>query len=316
MSAAWQIVAFPVILPWRQEFWTLPLYFPDLKVGVTPGWPPQLAYQGMPLPPEAEALPQELKYYHPGDLRQWQAFEDYRRAQGEGSDLLQAIRNYGEPPAPPPAASPPAWSLVWQLEKMQADQDVQLHLVEQGEKWLGEILRPEAWEERASFGTVPGISEMVDPELAQLRHRLWRRVMAPYFEEPWAPFLLGRTSRPLFLTLRGWPQWTGLKKVQVSLPGCRSAEEWTQICDGAERPPWQQEFGELLAALLEAAAGNQDLEAGAEDLKEFLATTVASFWPFAVAWTWDLEIWSAASAPGEEGPVLCWPGAGGGILPG
>jgi hypothetical protein len=30
MGSAWHIVAFPVILPWREEFWTLPLYFPDL----------------------------------------------------------------------------------------------------------------------------------------------------------------------------------------------------------------------------------------------------------------------------------------------
>ena len=50
MGSDWNIVAFPVILPWRDEFWTLPLYFPDLKVGVTPGWPAQLPYQGMPLP--------------------------------------------------------------------------------------------------------------------------------------------------------------------------------------------------------------------------------------------------------------------------
>ena len=47
MGSAWHIVAFPVILPWREEFWTLPLYFPDLKVGVIPGWPEQLPYQGM-----------------------------------------------------------------------------------------------------------------------------------------------------------------------------------------------------------------------------------------------------------------------------
>ena len=65
MAADWHIVTFPLILPWRDEFWTLPP-FPQLKVGVVPGWPTQLPYQGIPLPPEAQVRPQELKHYRPG----------------------------------------------------------------------------------------------------------------------------------------------------------------------------------------------------------------------------------------------------------
>ena len=87
MGSAWHIVAFPVILPWREEFWTLPLYFPDLKVGVIPGWPEQMPYQGMPLPSEAEVHPRELQHYNPGDLRQWQAFANYRRDQEEAGRM-------------------------------------------------------------------------------------------------------------------------------------------------------------------------------------------------------------------------------------
>ena len=315
MGAGWQVVAFPVILPWRAEFWTLPLYFPDLHVGVGPGWPAGLPYQGMPLPPEAEAAPWELKGYKPGDLRQWQAFEDYRQAHGEEGDLLRAIRSYGEEPAPAKEASPQAWSLAWQLEKMEADQEAQMLLVDQGQQWLGEILAPEPWEEKSTFGPVTGVGEMVDTDLARLRYRLWQRVMAPYLQNAWVPMLLGRTSRPLFLTLRGWPQWTDLKKVQVSLPGCRSEAEYRAAQGDNEKPQWAERFAELLAALLAAAANSQDLEAPAQQLQEFVDHTVTAQWPLPLSFKWDLEIWTPDPQT-EEGPVLCWPGAAAGILPG
>ncbi|MBM4296052.1 MAG: hypothetical protein FJ126_14280, partial [Deltaproteobacteria bacterium] len=192
MVASCQIVAFPVILPWREEFWTLPLYFPDLRVGVVEGWPPQIPYQGVEMPPEAMAPAQELKHYRPGDLRQWQAFGEFRRAQEDLGDLVQALRQYGKEPEPEPEAapSPAAWSLAWQLEKMSADQETQLLLVDKGQDWLQDILKPEPWEDRPAFN-VPGVGEMVDPELAKLRHRLWLRVMAPYLEGDYAPLLLG-----------------------------------------------------------------------------------------------------------------------------
>ena len=316
MGAGWQMVAFPVILPWREEFWTLPLYFPDLKVGVVQGWPSQLPYQGMPLPPEAQARPQELKHYRPGDLRQWQAFEAYRQAQGEESDLLQAIRDYGEAPEPDMQPSPEAWSLAWQLEKMQADQEAHLLLVDQGQEWLREILSPEPWEERVTFGPVPGVGEMVDPDLARLRYLLWRRVMAPHLQDPWVPLLLGRTSRALFLTLRGWPEWTDLKMVQVSLPGCRSVGEWLEVRGEDGIGQGLERFGELLGALLTAVAGFQNLQAAAQELKAFVEDEVVARWPSTLTWRWDLEIWAPEKAAPEKGPVLCWSGAGGGILPG
>jgi hypothetical protein len=142
MGEGWQIIAFPVILPWREEFWTLPLYFPDLKLGVAPGWPSELHYQDIPLPPEAEARSYELGHYKPGELQQWRAFADYRNVQGEEGDLIEAIRRYGEMPPQETPTSPEAWSLAWQLEKMQADQDSQLLLVDQGQDWLKEILKP------------------------------------------------------------------------------------------------------------------------------------------------------------------------------
>jgi hypothetical protein len=318
MGSPWHIVAFPAILPWREEFWTLPLYFPDLKVGVIPGWPAQLPYQGMPLPPEAEVHPRELQHYKPGDLRQWQAFEKYRLGQEEDADkVIQAIRGYGQPAAPePPPPSPNPWSLAWQLEKMQADQEAQLLLVDKGQDWLHDILAPEPWEDKSSFGPVSGVEEMVDPELARLRYRLWLRVLAADLAGQAVPLLLGRTSRALFLTLKGWPNWTALKTVRLALPGCRSGAEWLQAAGDAGQPPWQPKFAELLAALLSAAADPQELEAALQELQKFVETDIVAHWPFPVALQWDLEIWTPDGSGEANGPVLCWGGAGGGILPG
>lgn len=315
MASDWHIVAFPLILPWREDFWTLPLYFPDLKVGVAPGWPAQLPYQGLPLPPEARARTQDLKHYRPGDLRQWHAFEDYQEAQSEAGDLLRDLRHYGQTePSPPENSASKLWPLAWQMEKIQADQEVQLTLVDRGQDWLKDILTPEPWEESPNFGVVPGIPEMVDPDLARLRYALWRHVMAPHLQDTWAPFLLGRTSRSLFLTLKGWPEWTGLQKVQFSLPGVQSAEEWLKVCGGAAAPPWQKQAVGLLGNLLDEADELQGLEAAVAELGEFLADQVLPQWPFPVIGHFDMEVWVPESE--DQEPVLCWSGAGSGILPG
>ena len=307
----WHIVAFPLILPWREDFWTLPLFFPDLKVGVTLGWPPQLPYQGQPLPPEAQAPPPELKYYHPGDLRQWQAFQDYQEGQAEGSDLLQALRNYGQVQGPLPEASPQGWSLAWQLEKLQADQEAQLGLVDRGEAWLKEILTPEPWEERPGFGAPTEIPEMVPPDLARLRYALWREVLASYLQDSWAPFLLGRTSRALFLTLQGWPEWTGLQRVQFTLPGIHTAEEWLTVCPDGAPPPWQAQAVALLNNLLDEADDLQNLKAAVRELGEFLRAEVLPQWPYPVMGNFEMEVWVPASE--DQTPVLCWTSAGGSL---
>ena len=236
MTAA-RLVAFPLILPWRQEFWTLPLYFPDLRVGVIPGWPAQLPYQGMALPLEAQALDPGLKHVKPGDLLQWRAFAEYRQAQEGEGDLLRALRDYGRAEAPEKDVSPDLWALAWQLEKLQADQEAQLQLVDQGQEWLKEVLTPEPWEQPTGLGPVPGVPEMVDPDLAKIRYRLWQRVIGPHLQDPWVPFLLGRTARSLFLTLRGWPEQAEPAKVRLSLPGCRSSQEWLAVRGQGRRPP-------------------------------------------------------------------------------
>ncbi|MCL4503387.1 MAG: hypothetical protein M1438_16300 [Deltaproteobacteria bacterium] len=313
MASDWHIAAFPLILPWRDDFWTLPLYFPDLKVGVTPGWPSQLRYQGLPLPPEARIQPQELKHLNPGDLRQWWAFQEYREAQAESDDLLGDLRRYGQAPRPSPDSSPQLWSLAWQLEKLQADQETQLVLVDRGEDWLKDILTPEPWEDRPSYSREAGALEMVDPDLARLRYALWRRVMAPQLQDPWAPFLLGRTARSLFLALKGWPESPGPQSVKFSLPGMHTAEEWRTVCPNGKAPPWQAQAVELLGALLEEASDLETLETAAGELGEFITGEVLGNWPFPVIGKFDLEVW-VADAEGQA-PVFCWSGAGSGNLP-
>jgi hypothetical protein len=317
MVAGWQIVAFPVILPWREEFWTLPLYFPDLKLGVAPDWPNGLPFQGLPLPPEAEVPARHLQGFHLGELQQWQAYKEYRQAQDETEDnLIQAIRQYGAAPTSTPPSSLDAWRLAWQLEKMQADQEARLVRVDRGQEWLTEILAPEPWEERLHLGPVPGIGEMVDPELAKLRYQLWKRVMAPHLQDQWAPLLLGRTARSIFLTLKGWPQWTGLQSVQVPLPGCRSEAEWARVKEDAGLGSHLAKFGELLSSALSSATDGEKIPAVFGELQDFVEAYLAPNWPLAPLWNWTLEIWGPDGDMEEAGPVLCWAGAGGGVLPG
>jgi len=316
MASNWQIVAFPLILPWREDFWTLPLYFPDLKVGVASGWPGQLPYQGLSLPPEAQIGPREYKHYKPGELHQWTAFEKYQQNWTEAGDLLEDLRHYGrvERAPLPPDSSPDLWSLAWQIEKLQSDQEAQLALVDRGQDWLQDILAPEPWEDRPGFGPAPDIPELVDRDLARLRFAIWRHALVSSLTDPWVPLLLGRTSRSLFLTLRGWPERTGLQKVQFSLPGVQNAEEWLQVCGGAAAPPWQGQAVEMLKKLLDEADDLQGLEAAVEEFEEFVAQQVRTQWPFPVIRNFDLELWVQESS--EREPVLCWTGAGGGILPG
>lgn len=317
MGTGWQIVAFPVILPWREEFWTLPLYFPDLKVGVATDWPHQLPYQGLPLPPEAELSARDLKGFQPGELQQWHAFKEYRQAQEEREDdLIQAIRQYEAAAASEPQSPLDPWRLAWQLEKMQADQEARMVKVDRGQEWLAEILAPEPWEERPHLGPVPGIDEMVDPDLAKLRYQLWKRVMAPYLQDRWSPLLLGRTARSLFLTLRGWPQWTGLRAVEVPLPGCRSEAEWAKVREATGLKSHLAKFGELLSTILTNAADSEKLPAVSRELQDYVAEYLAPHWPLDPLWNWTLEIWDPDGEGEEAAPVLCWAGAGAGVLPG
>ncbi|MCL6620476.1 MAG: hypothetical protein K6T55_00090 [Syntrophobacterales bacterium] len=311
---AWRLIAFPLILPWREEFWTLPLYFPHLEVGVALGWPAAMPYETRPLPPAAQRPLKELAHYRPGELTQQKAFEDFLSAQEEEvGEILRELKGLPpeEKPAPPKVEAQ-ALTLAWQLEKLQADEEAQMTLVDRGHAWLAEILAPEPWEPQPQFGSVPGLKEMVDPGLARLRFALWQREMVGSSPQPWAPVLLSRTSRAIFGVLQGWPDWTQVVRETFILPGVKSEEEWRRQAE----PPWQADFDAELEELLAAAAeGDEALAEQAETFREFLAEEVLPAWVGPQV-SWDLEVW--ARSPGQEdfGPVLCWGGVNADILPG
>lgn len=317
MGIDWQIVAFPLILPWRKEFWTLPLYFADLKVGVIPGWPEAMPYQGRPLPPEAAVPGHELRHYRPGELRQRKAFEEFLESREEVEDIVREIKGQPREALAEELPSGEAWSLVWQLENLQAEEEARMIRVDESQGWLAEILAPEPWDARVTFGTA-GLKEMVDPELAHLRYLLWQREMAPYLEDNWAPLLLGRTARAVFGALKGWPDWNLIQLIRVDLPGVRSEAAWQEVTGGGRKPFWQDGFEELLSACLEGADDYQVLKSRGEELRDYLNRVVLPAWPEAVpVWQFELEIWASEDEEEEEwGPVLCWAGAGADILPG
>jgi hypothetical protein len=319
MATTWRLVAFPMILPWRPEFWTLPLFFPDLTVGVLWQWPPGLPYQGRPLPPQAAAGTRDVRHYAPGELKQWQAYEEYASSREEIEDIVRALR--GEPAQPRVADGPwqdeEAASLAWQLEVMEADQEAHLARVDRGEEWLAEILAPEPLEEPGSFSGSPGALEFLDPETARLRYLLWRREMGALLGAESAPFLLGRTSQTIFASLR---QEVGTVKpplVRFKLPGCRTEEEYQAARKAGGAPEWLKGFQELLGACLTAADQRADLKLPAQEFTRWLAEELPRYWADVPSWTWDLEIWGRDPEAGEGGEtLLAWAGLGKEVLPG
>lgn len=317
MSATWRLVAFPMIVPWRAEFWSLPLYFPDLAVGVLRQWPQGLPFRGRPLPPEAAAGGRDLRHYAPGELTQWRAYEEFAGGREEVADILRALR--GEPPEPPRPGGPwkddDAWRVAWQLEVMEAEQDADLAKVDRGESWLGEALAPETWEEPTDYAALAGDKEVLDPETARLRYLLWRREMGAQLSPPSAPLLLGRTSQAIFASLRKAVGGGKAPRMRFRLPGLRREEDY-QAARGAAAD-WQAEFRRLLEACLAAADQEGDMETSAQELTRWLEDELPRLWPDAPASTWDLEIWGREPDSPEGGEtLLAWGGLGKGLIPG
>ncbi len=317
MPMTWRIVAFPMILPWRPEFWTLPLFFPDLTVGVLWQWPAGLPYQSRPLPPQAAAGGRDIKHYAPGELKQWQAYEEYASDQEGLDDIVRALR--GEPAKPAVAGGPwkdeEAANLAWQLEVMEADQEAHLAKVDQGDKWLAEILSPEPLEEPGSGSASPGDIEVLDPEMARLRYLLWRREMGSYLAPESAPFLLGRSSQTIFTSLRREAGGEPAPRVRLVLPGCRTQEEYQAAQKTAAE--WRHGFQELLRACLDAADQGADLDERAQAFTRWLSDELPRYWAEIPTWTWDLEIWGRDPEVSEGGETLvAWGGLGKEIVAG
>jgi hypothetical protein len=320
MSATWRLVAFPLIVPWRAEFWSLPLFFPDLAVGVLRQWPQGLPYRGQPLPPEAAAGGRELQHYAPGELTQWRAYEEYAEEPEELADIVRALR--GEPPEPAAPLRPggpwkddDAWRVAWQLEVMEAEQEADLIRVDREDSLLGEALAPETWEEPTDFADLPGDKEVLDPDSARLRYLLWRREMKAHLSPPSAPLLLGRASQAIFALLRMAGGGNKAPRARVRLPGIRSEDDYQTARDAAAA--WQGEFRRLLEACLAAADQGGDLPSSAQALTKWAEEELPRLWPDAPSWSWDLEIWGREPDSPEGGEtILAWGGLGKGLIPG
>jgi hypothetical protein len=318
MSTTWRIVAFPLILPWRPEFWSLPLFFPDMKAGVLWQWPGGMPYRGMPVPPMAVSG-RDLKSYAPGELKQWQAYQEYSRTEEDVDDIVRALR--GEPAEAGAAEGPflneEALSLAWQLELMEADQEAQLAKVDRGDKWLAEVLAPESWEEPTGFSAMPEGKEVLDPETARLRYLLWRREMGAFLGPESVPLLLGRTSQTIFTSLRMEAGTGPAPLVRFRAPGCRTEEELQATRGSLGEPGWQGEFQELLGACLAAADQGGNIKQPAQALSRWLKDDLPGRWPAAPAFTWELEIWGRDPEAEEGGePLLVWGGLGNQVVPG
>jgi hypothetical protein len=319
MPVTRQFVAFPLILPWRQEFWSLPLFFPDLQMGVLWQWPPGFPFQGRPLPPDAAAGGKELRHYAPGELKQWQAYEEYASSREEVEDILRALR--GEPAEPQVPGGPwqdeDAYNLAWQLEVMEADQEAHLSRVDQEKEWLALELVPEAWEEPGGLVTAPEDTEVLDPDTARLRYLLWRREMGALLGPGSVPLLLGRTSQTIFTSLRREAGGGAAPRVRFRLPGCRTEDEYQTAKDAATQSGWRKEFHQKLGVCLNSAEQGAGLELSVRELGRWTTEELPRLWPGLPSWTWDLEIWAGEPDITEGGEtLLAWGGLGKAVVPG
>ncbi len=260
----WQYVAFPLVSAWRDDFWSLPVYFPDLWLGDMTGRPAGLPLGSLPLPPRQEGLADPSRDFRPGELSQWQAYLKYsQRPEEEQGDIVRSLK--GQPPRPRTAGPDPAafWTLDWRLEKSLAEATADLGQVAARQTSLDDILAPEAWEEdsrrQAAAWQDPALApvDRLDPELLKLRLQFWLKVAEPHLTPPWVPVCL---DRGVCRHLSGWLEQQaaageGVWWTAVSLPLVRSAAVLE-----ARRPPGAPAggangFSPAWAALLTAVSG-------------------------------------------------------------
>lgn len=332
----WQIAAFPLVIGWQPEYWSLPLYFPDLVVGLCEGQPEGTGLQSVPLPPRNESLSFDWRNYRPGELQQWKAYLDYKASAEEDEeelDLIHAIK--GEPavalPEPPQGESgvtlpkllntSATWTVAWQLEKMVAEQEAGLREIQRHQAKLDAWLAPEPWEEAAFRPPVdldPRLeaSESPDPELALLRLYLWRAVLGPHLTPPWAPLILAAPARFA-------PDCLPPNALQsdFTLPGCQTREDLHQAQARLVSAGLESRFSLALSEVLEALTQNHPDRALAQgrlaDLIEQQLRPAVGITPGQPSITLEIyllsEGYAGRASPFQEifpGPILQWRGHG------
>lgn len=195
--APWRFVAFPLVIRWQARFDALAFYFPDLQFGLVQQPPAGSEFTSLLKPPRQQGLPAFSRHFQPGELSQWQAYLNYLAAQDyqEESDLQAAIRGQLGPVLPKQVDRDVLWSLAYQLEQLLAEEAAQLHRLASQEQALEKVLAEDLGEEEelASLksGFPPALAGGVpDPDLARLRFRFWREVLAPHLSPPWAAVVL------------------------------------------------------------------------------------------------------------------------------
>jgi cell pole-organizing protein PopZ len=278
--AARQLAVFPLLVGWRKNYWSLPLYFPNLAVGEMAGAPAGVGLPTLPLPPVKKSLEREWRSYHPGELSQWGVYQNFLDSQDEGKDLLQSIR--GNRPAPLPTSPDPAliWTLARQLEKMRVEQEEILQQTDRQQCELDTILAPDPWDEESQLLAASwqkaslGLASPPDPELTKLRLLFWRMVLDSHLRFPYTPLVLEspRTMSEIKSLIESESALGDTYQAQIILPACESKEELEKAKETLIKAGLADSFTQGLQRLLGAAARGQAAFAAAQAaLEEMIA---------------------------------------------
>ena len=282
----WQVAAFPLVIGWQAEYWSLPLFFPDLLVGHLEGQPDHTGLQSLPLPPLDKSLAFDWRNYHPGELLQWKAYLEFKAGEEEQedtNDLIRAIKGKPEPPPALPPLPPEAgfpqlpeasmiWTLAWQLESMWAEQEARLLVLQDQQSELDTWLAPEPWEEPPAFRPPPSHDPLLtpaappDPELALLRFYFWRAILGSRLSPPWVPLIL---ASPGFSVLRG--EEPGPASVRLTLPGCQNREGLEQAVNQVSAAGLESRLTQALGQVLDAMASSPtEIEPAQQELQNLV----------------------------------------------